>query len=336
MSRSVLAALLACVCAHACGAPDDGRWAETTAAIIGGEPDDHDGVVVVFQGTSACSGTVIGPKVVLTAAHCIDPSAAELPTVYFGEVVFSSGRLTADARARSVLETILHPGWDPDGGLTHDIALVRLATRSPGFPAYLGVLRGERSIHEDEIGLPAVLVGYGAVSPDGADAGRRMRVEAGIRWICTSPGGCIRRIEGLLVDIPESSVCFDYEDGGSCFGDSGGPALVTRDGEELVAGVASWGGEDCTLVSCYTKVDAYAAFIDDAFAPEGAGCQADEDCLSDHCEEGACVPPRRDSGGCGTAGPHPGALALPFVLVLSRRRRLSGRPGSCSTSGRGR
>jgi hypothetical protein len=56
-------------------------------------------------------------------------------------------------------------------------------------------------------------------------------------------------------------LCFDQVNGtGACYGDSGGPSLVTVAGGLLQVGIASFGDQAC-LFSAPTRVDAELAFL---------------------------------------------------------------------------
>jgi uncharacterized protein (TIGR03382 family) len=50
-------------------------------------------------------------------------------------------------------------------------------------------------------------------------------------------------------------------DTGPCFGDSGGPAFIYRGNRPYLAGVTSFGDENCSLYGVSTRVDAYTAFV---------------------------------------------------------------------------
>ncbi len=44
-------------------------------------------------------------------------------------------------------------------------------------------------------------------------------------------------------------------DGGTCFGDSGGPAFWTEDGDEILVGITSWGDAQCVASGLNYRVD---------------------------------------------------------------------------------
>src|SRR5690606_9816378 len=47
----------------------------------------------------------------------------------------------------------------------------------------------------------------------------------------------------------------------ACNGDSGGPLVVPVSGEYRLAGITSWGSEDCDTYSAYTRISAYESWI---------------------------------------------------------------------------
>ncbi len=99
-------------------------WWLAAQAIVGGTPSTDDAVVAFVQRpvcsdefTVACTGTLIAPQVVLTAAHCVvGKSALE---VHVGAPVGTGTFIR-------VTEAITHPMFD-DATHAYDIAIVRLA-----------------------------------------------------------------------------------------------------------------------------------------------------------------------------------------------------------------
>src|SRR5438552_12002115 len=108
-------------------------------AIVGGGAPSDDGVarsVVTIVGSRGnfCTGAVIAPRIVLTAAHCVQPGA-DYKIVEYG----------ADKQPslRDVKTVAIHPAFNMQAMLAHrataDVALLQLTAPAAGkIPSTLG------------------------------------------------------------------------------------------------------------------------------------------------------------------------------------------------------
>jgi V8-like Glu-specific endopeptidase len=268
----VIGALLFAGCAF--DAAGDAFFASSRAPIAAGVRETGYPSVVFLYNTSgsACTASIIAPRVVLTAKHCVrngntnSASPASRFQVYVGSSVRSFSSMY------TVSEVRVAPGsWNIEDG--SDVAILILST-----PAREAPIAYSRERPTRLTGQTITAIGYGEL-PDGS-SGTKYRVSTLVEYVMSN---------------------FIFVDPSVCSGDSGGPLL---DSEGQVHGVASfiYSPDGRTSPRCGTAPGAYAAlypyldFIDQAITDSGSCvptgdevCDAeDNDCDGD-VDEG-CTP----------------------------------------------
>ncbi len=306
--RPSLAPLLAVVLT-ACAPIPPGSQAE---AIVGGTTDGDDPSVVALYAVDGnesflCTASVIAPRVLLTAAHCVSEQLHSKDTKYS---VFFGGDFNKATQAslHEVAEVHGNPDWDFNHlELGHDVGIVVL--RDPAPVAALPLRRD--TLDSTEVGASLRLVGYGASTGQPID------------------GTGLKRQTSTPLDGFDFFTLF-YKDAVhlTCNGDSGGPALLVRNGVEEIVGITSFGDQLCKSFGVDTRVDMESNFIDAQLEAASASATPATSGTTDPAAGGeAGAPATASHGGCdvGAGVPTaPGALVVALAaLALVRRRARS-------------
>jgi len=340
--------LLACGCASGDAVSEPVGTMGTR--LVGGTTDTADRAnVLIFivnpkdaTKQAKCSGTVVSPHVVLTAAHCIDPKilgpvVGDAPGffVFMGDDATSEDQQKEPGAIVRVKTATFDPNFTMDvsalgvRGTTHDIGALVTSSVMHVTPAALN----RTNLDSTVIGSAVRLVGFGKSS-----AGD------------TSSMGVRRQGSSRIADLDAEHIGIDADATAAhvCEGDSGGSTFLMRNGVESIIGVHSWADVNCNAKSYDTRVDTVAlAFIDPLiasadpdFVPPGDGAATEATEASNAPDAGTSSgkadassgneAPAETSGGCAASGrvdttngaPFLATLSLTsFVAIVARRRR---------------
>jgi hypothetical protein len=207
------------------------------APIVDGiRETDEDAVVYIFnEWGAACTATVIAPRVVLTAKHCV----LGLPARNWHVEVTSDARRTPVADY-GVVETRTTPGSSIESS---DIGIMIL-DRDFGY----GFKRWEFTPWPElRAGSPVTAIGFGLTDPDDDRS-------SGVKY----------RREGHVTSLGRLE--FTTNGNNACSGDSGGPIVFG----DVVVGIASRVEEGCLGTGLMTRVSGFADLVREALADTGA------------------------------------------------------------------
>jgi hypothetical protein len=191
-----------------------------------------------------CSGTLVSPKVFLTAGHCVEPlTRLGIPTNKVW-VSFAVNIWQNPNSWRSVASWELHPdyNWGPTSD-PHDIGalVLKKAVRdiAPARIAPVGFLDG---LADAGVLSSATFinVGYGSNESFQVDGWRKISHSSFLSlhnaWLYMSQN-------------------IHSDGGGTCFGDSGGPTFYDDGTAEWIVATVSWGDAECVATNINYRAD---------------------------------------------------------------------------------
>lgn len=212
--------------------------------------------VYFISGPFLCGGSIIDQNWVVTAAHCTKDSNGN-PISPSSMHIMVGSSTTSGGKVYNVSNAIVHSGFNPQT-LNNDIALLQIAgpiNYTNASPIKL-VSPNDVAAGATDPGVMAWVTGWGLirVTPQTLPSNLQ-KVQLPI----------VSNAQAAVVwgTIPLTDIMAGYLNGtkDACNGDSGGPLVVPVFNEYKLAGLVSWGSQNCDTYGGYTSILALEEWI---------------------------------------------------------------------------
>jgi secreted trypsin-like serine protease len=251
-----------------------------TASIVGGKPgtiEEFPSLVYVqaVEGKHgfSCTGTVVAPRIVLTAAHCVEDieKGTITPTRdYAVSTGVANPSQAGPPNIFHIVATHVFPDFDP--GILHGDAAILVLDRPTPAPVMPMAGPGDAALYGG--GAEVRLTGWGLTSAKAKEQPANLRMTT---MLVQTASSCRQKVKPFYKPyLPAAQVCVLSTDkkSGGCFGDSGGPAIAQRpDGTPVQLGVTSTGGPECSTKTptVLTRVDFISSWVSEWIAATESG-----------------------------------------------------------------
>eukprot|EP01024_Parvocaulis_polyphysoides_P061124 TRINITY_DN673_c0_g1_i15.p2 TRINITY_DN673_c0_g1~~TRINITY_DN673_c0_g1_i15.p2 ORF type:complete len:422 (-),score=43.82 TRINITY_DN673_c0_g1_i15:541-1806(-) len=234
-----------------------------------------------------CGGALLGPDVVVTAAHCVQQgrwlgsgqfegspqqSVSVTKTPYCRHLAGSEGRF-------NIRYIVVSPEWS-QSDLVGDVALLFLDSSLQGpylnYQNYVNIYDGQEF----------QIAGYGIIQPsDRNDFAKNVRPAYRANLNSISRDRCIELMAQFNFNAGEEKIDYDRvfcahnEFADTCSGDSGGPLVLKGNSpsEDSLVGLASWGPRvqcenenESQAPSAFVRVSYYSSWMSDTIGKHSA------------------------------------------------------------------
>ncbi|GMH41387.1 hypothetical protein BSKO_09297 [Bryopsis sp. KO-2023] len=183
---------------------------------------------LVLKSAHHCTATLIAPKILLTAAHCVDARKVSINKMSVKFFRYEGSREYAQSIA--VEKVKMHPQYRRGGG-GNNIALVKLASAPSSATTVRYMGQGDLNLDSSE---RFISLGWGRISRFSAFAEKLQEVYMPV----VNRRRCAR---AMMKRIPSTEFCAGMEGRGPCLGDDGGPLIRTggKAENDIIVGITT-------------------------------------------------------------------------------------------------
>nr|XP_033806183.1 hepatocyte growth factor activator [Geotrypetes seraphini] len=241
--------------------------------IMGGSsalPASHPWLAAVYIGNNFCSGSLIQPCWVISAAHCfVNSPRISTVTVILGQHFFNT--TTDVTQSFEIDRYIFYDRYSVFSPTNHDIVLIKLKKKDNRCAKKTQFVQ-PICLPELNISFPdqymCEIAGWGHMHENKTEYAHHLQ-EAIVPIL---PDHVCRNPEIYGAEITDSMFCAGYFDcrTDACQGDSGGPLACQKDKIYYLYGIISW-GDGCGRFNkpgVYTRVSNYVNWINAKIRPK--------------------------------------------------------------------